>query len=105
MAKMFISNNNRLHAVIGIERACDICSTNWKGITGIICQDAQTGNIWVSDIQYFNPLKGDKKAWRMLMLMDKYNKSSLREITYEEIKEYYEEIKKKFDDYKTINNM
>ena len=41
----------------------------------------------------------------LLMLMDKYNKSSLREITYEEIKEYYEEIKKKFDDYKTINNM
>ena len=37
--------------------------------------------------------------------LHKYNKSSLREITYEEIKEYYEEIKKKFDDYKTINNM
>lgn len=41
----------------------------------------------------------------LLMLMDKYNKLSLREITYEEIKEYYDEIKKKFDDYKTINNM
>lgn len=28
----------------------------------------------------------------LLMLMDKYNKSSLREITYEEIKEYYKDL-------------
>lgn len=56
---------------------------------------------------YIDKIKefSDDYADYLLMLMDKYNKLSLREITYEEIKEYYDEIKKKFDDYKTINNM
>lgn len=46
---------------------------------------------------YIDKIKefSDEYTDYLLMLMDKYNKSSLREITYEEIKEYYDELKEK----------
>ena len=38
---------------------------------------------------------GDKYGDKLQLLMDKYNKSNLRDITLEEAKEFWEEIKKK----------
>ena len=53
------------------------------------------GNVFVMNKDgYIDKIKefSDDYTDYLLILMDKYNKSSLREITYEEIKEYYEEI-------------
>lgn len=77
----FISNNGRLHTVVGIERDNEYTgyTTGGKNITGLVCQDAQTYNIWVIDIKYFNPLKNNKKGWKKVLLMDRLNTKFPRE--------------------------
>jgi len=38
--------------------------------------------------------KSDKYGDKLLLLMDKYNKNNLRDITLEEAKEFWEELEK-----------
>lgn len=77
----FISANDRLHTVIGVEHDFEYTGYTNGGsqITGLVCQDALTYQIWVTDITYYNPLKGNKKGWKKVLLMDKLNKKFPRE--------------------------
>ena len=76
MNRLFETKNGRISQVIGLERALDVCSTDCKMIGSVVCLDIATGDIWTTDIEWFNPLKLlSKQEIKLVYLLDKNSRN------------------------------
>ena len=68
--RQFTTKNGRPQLVIGLERAADNCGVG-RELVGVRCLDIISGNEWISDVKYFNPLPLlNYKGFKLVMALD-----------------------------------